>query len=248
MEQKKVLHIKSLKLKAIWNGLNATGNLVRQKTVAIYADNSTVVACLLSQGGTKSWDLFVLVRDSLLWAEQRQVILIPLCCNMGVFAFSPFAMLGKSSIVQGVNNCRMSLVVPWWPERVWFPDLLESVVDKPSRTCFFSQWGVNSIEPSHSSSDLLVKTHLFYRSGEVSSTISHNIFIALGPSTSVVYQQWWSVYVGWCRANTLSAPCPSCNSCEFFLYHKRREEFCHWFHKRIWFHCHSLLRHTGLQI
>ena len=77
MEQKKVLHIKSLKLKAIWNGLNATGNLVRQKTVAIYADNSTVVACLLSQGGTKSWDLFVLVRDSLLWAEQRQVILVP---------------------------------------------------------------------------------------------------------------------------------------------------------------------------
>ena len=79
MEQKKVLHIESLKLKAIWNDLNTTGNLVRQKTVAIYADNSrpTVVACLLSQGGTKSCDLFVLVRDSLLWAEQRQVILVP---------------------------------------------------------------------------------------------------------------------------------------------------------------------------
>ena len=82
-----------------------------------------------------------------------------------------------------------------------------------------------------------------------SSVVSHNIFTALGPSTSVVYQHWWSVYVGWCRANMLSAPCPSLHlHVSFFSIIREEKNFAI---GSIWGYgstLHSLLRHTGLHI
>ena len=54
--------------------------------------------------------------------------------NMDVYAFPPFAMIrdviNKFRLSQ---NCRMILIAPWWPQREWFPDLVDLQVDVPKQ-------------------------------------------------------------------------------------------------------------------
>ena len=76
-EEELALHINNLELRAIWNTLRAAEHLVVGKTVSVFADNSTALSYLLKQGGTRSWQLYSLVRQILLWAEERNVILLP---------------------------------------------------------------------------------------------------------------------------------------------------------------------------
>ena len=75
--QEKKLHINNLELRAIWNALKEAELLVSNKVVSVFSDNTTALAYLVKQGGTKSLDLYQLVRQILCWAEERNVSLIP---------------------------------------------------------------------------------------------------------------------------------------------------------------------------
>ena len=70
-------HINFLELKAIWLALQAVESLVRGKVIAVFSDNSTALAYIHKQGGTKSQQLCTLVRELFLWLEERQISLIP---------------------------------------------------------------------------------------------------------------------------------------------------------------------------
>ena len=52
--------------------------------------------------------------------------------NLDGYAFPPFAIIRQViNKLRLSRNCRMTLVAPWWPQREWFPDLLELLVDTP---------------------------------------------------------------------------------------------------------------------
>ena len=173
-------------------------------TVAVFADNSTAVAYLPNQGGTRSQLLNSISQRILRWAESLPVVLalqfimgrnnfiadsltrpnqilgsewtlkaevfqdlrkrwpvsidlfatsLNQCCPY----FSPFHdpdALGTDALLQNWNGWQayafllwslipavlkklrsssgvLTIIAPYWPQRCWFPDLLESVVDGP---------------------------------------------------------------------------------------------------------------------
>ena len=180
---------------------------MRGKRVAIFSDNTTALSYIRKQGGTKSWRLFRLVEELILWAEEKDIILIPkfiegkknvladtlsrkgqivntewslnkqVCqslwklwgcpqvdafatslttrlpnyfsphldpCAIGVdallqswnhldlYAFPPYAIIRRVvNKIRESENCRMTLIAPWWPQREWFPDLVELLIDSP---------------------------------------------------------------------------------------------------------------------
>ena len=71
------LHINVLELQAIWLGLRAFSQRVENTRVALMSDNTSAVAYLRNQGGTKSLAMNDLATDICLWAEKRGMTLVP---------------------------------------------------------------------------------------------------------------------------------------------------------------------------
>ena len=72
------LHINVLELQAIWLGLRAFSQRVENTRVALMSDNTSAVAYLRNQGGTKSLAMNDLATDICLWAEKRGMTSSPL--------------------------------------------------------------------------------------------------------------------------------------------------------------------------
>ena len=52
--------------------------------------------------------------------------------NLDGYAFPPFAVVRQViNKVKKSRNCQITLIAPWWPQREWFPDLVELLVDHP---------------------------------------------------------------------------------------------------------------------
>jgi hypothetical protein len=60
-------------LRAIWFGLQYLLPLVKNRVVRVYSDNCTAVSYLQKQGGTRSWDMFLLAREVLLGCKLHRV-------------------------------------------------------------------------------------------------------------------------------------------------------------------------------
>ena len=73
----KKLHINILELKAIWLALQEVLPIVKGQTIAVFLDNTTALSYIRKQGGTKSWSLFRLVQEMILWLEKNNVNLLP---------------------------------------------------------------------------------------------------------------------------------------------------------------------------
>ena len=71
------LHVNVLELQAIWLGLKAFSQRVENAKVALMSDNTSAVAYLRNQGGTKSLPMSDLATYICLWAEKRGMTLIP---------------------------------------------------------------------------------------------------------------------------------------------------------------------------
>ena len=188
-------------LLAIFYALQHFLPLVQNSAVVVYADNTTALAYLRNQGGTRSAVLNRTAQDLLRWAERHSISLLPQFImgrnnvladslsrpnqilgsdwtlklsvfqqlrrrwpvSIDLFAtslnhrclpyFSPFhdpnallqpwngwqayafppcalisAILKKLRSSSGVL---LTIIAPYWPQRPWFPELLELVVDVP---------------------------------------------------------------------------------------------------------------------
>ena len=71
------LHLNVLELQAIWLGLRAFSQRVENAKVALMSDNTSAVAYLRNQGGTKSLAMNDLATDICLWAEKKGMTLVP---------------------------------------------------------------------------------------------------------------------------------------------------------------------------
>ena len=76
-EKERREHINVLELRAIYYALKEMEEVVKGKKVAIFSDNTTALSYIRRQGGTKSWKLFRLVEELILWAEEKEITLIP---------------------------------------------------------------------------------------------------------------------------------------------------------------------------
>ncbi|XP_068214541.1 uncharacterized protein [Palaemon carinicauda] len=76
-ESQRSLHISVRELLAVFLGLQPFSHLVTGQVVAVHGDNSTALSYIRKQGGMRSFTLYNLAIDLLLWAEKYQVTLIP---------------------------------------------------------------------------------------------------------------------------------------------------------------------------
>ena len=52
--------------------------------------------------------------------------------NLQAYAFPPIAILRRVLVkLRSSRNCELTLIAPFWPQREWFPDLLELLSDVP---------------------------------------------------------------------------------------------------------------------
>ena len=177
---------------------------VRNTAVALYADNTTALAYLRHQGGTRSVTLNQMAQDLLCWAEANSITLLPQfimgrnnvladalsrphqilgsewTLKLSVFnqlrsrwpvmidlfatslnhrctpyfspfhdpnsigtdallqrwdgwqayAFPPYALIpAVLKKIRSSSGVLLTIIAPYWPQRPWFPELLELVVD-----------------------------------------------------------------------------------------------------------------------
>ena len=123
---------------------NVLADLLNRRDQAIATEwtlHRQVAKALLSEWGSPSIDLFA----------SRLNAQLPVYCslvpddqaaledafrhpwdNLDVYAFPPFALLGKVlSRVRQSRNCSMTLVAPLWADRDWFADLLLLLTHQP---------------------------------------------------------------------------------------------------------------------
>ena len=52
--------------------------------------------------------------------------------NLQAYAFPPIAIIRRVLVkLRSLRNCELTLIAPFWPQREWFPDLLELLSDVP---------------------------------------------------------------------------------------------------------------------
>ena len=90
------LHINVLELQAIWLGLRAFSQRVENARVALMSDNTSAVAYLRNQGGTKSLTMNDLATDICLWSEKRGMTSSPLSSRAS-------ECVGGPSVPEGSN-------------------------------------------------------------------------------------------------------------------------------------------------
>ena len=66
-------HINVLECKAVWLALDRFHDLVKNSAVLLFTDNTTTMAYINKEGGTKSYQMYIITRDLLLWCHQRNV-------------------------------------------------------------------------------------------------------------------------------------------------------------------------------
>ena len=71
------LYINVLELQALWLGLRAFSQRLENARVTLMSDNTSAVAYLRNQGGTKSLAMNDLATDIGLWSEKRGMTLVP---------------------------------------------------------------------------------------------------------------------------------------------------------------------------
>ena len=104
-------------------------------------------------------------------------------------------------------------MAPYWPQRPWFPDLLDLVVDGPVAL--------------PQSRDLLRQPHFhpikrFIRAGGFSRRVAQQVPFARRPSSRAGYQSKWLVFRHWCRSEGHSISHPSLLKIADFLFWLRR--------------------------
>ena len=142
LPHQKALSINMRELLAVQLGLQAFEHLIVGMSVALFCDNTTTVVYLRQSGGTfSSAHLFatsLTVRLPVYFspasdprAAGTDALLQP-WDDLQAYAFPPIAIIRRVLLkLRSSRNCELTLIAPFWPQRDWFPDLLELLSDVP---------------------------------------------------------------------------------------------------------------------
>ena len=272
------LHINILEMMAISLTLRRALQFIKNSTVLISTDNTTVVAYLNRQGGTHSQDLCMEVWKTLIWCHQNQINLLikhipgkfnvladrlsritkPISTEWGLnqsvanavfrmtqfpnldlfatrlnhklplyvspipdqkalsidaltmnwnhihgYAFPPFHLI--PSVINKIRTaqCKVVLIAPFWPNRTWFPELLNLLISSPITLPIRP----NLLEQLHGKflhqNPGLLQLHAWELSNNPSEIkknskeVADHVSRACRESTRKVYDAKWRVFVDW---------------------------------------------------
>ena len=126
--------------------------------------------------------------------------------NLQAYAFPPIAIIRRVLVkLRSSRNCKLTLIAPFWPQREWFPDLLELLSDVPItlssrkdllRQPHFHRFHQNlpmlQLTAWRLSSDSPVRPAFL-------PTVAGQLVFCRRQSTCLNYQARWGTYRKWCR-------------------------------------------------
>ena len=121
----------------------------------------------------------------------------------------------------------LTIIAPYWPQRPWFPDLLDLVVDGPVALASVKRSLVPATLLSSSGSVRAVASCLetiqrFARARGFSKHVAKQSALTRWASSRGGYQAKWSMYRQWCHAEGHSVSRPSLSKNADFLFWLRR--------------------------
>ena len=136
-------------------------------------------------------------------------------------------MIEEILIKLQTEACLLTAVLPRWPNRAWFPLLLQSLIDHPRRlpvkrdlNLDASQLSVPSTTPFSGSARMLTIFDQGF-SREVSKRIASG---GRRDSTAAIYDSRWEKFSLWCHQRGIDPLASSVSSIADFLLHLFQEE------------------------
>ena len=297
------LSINARELLAVERALLFFAPQVQGSVISLFADNSTAIAYLRNQGGTRSQTLNSIAQRILRSSDSLEVTLAPEFIlgrhnvmadalsrpnqvlgsewspNIEVFQefrkrwpvsidlfatslnhfcslyFSPFhdpSAVATDALLQNWNGwladafppwtlipavlkklrsssgVLLMLIAPYWPQRPWFPELLDLVVDGPVDTSSVQRSSQTTPLPSIPSGGVkavascLETIQRFAQSQGFSKHVAQQSALARRPSSRAGYQARWAVFRKWCHDKGHSVSRPSLQKIADFLFWLRR--------------------------
>ena len=121
------------------------------------------------------------------------------------YAFPPWSLITTVlKKLRSSSGVLLTIVAPYWPQRPWFPDLLDLVVDgpvalpvqRPSASGPLPSFSSGSVQAVSSCLETIKR---FTRAGGFSKRVAQQVSLARRPSSRVGYQSKWLVFRQWCR-------------------------------------------------
>ena len=118
------------------------------------------------------------------------------------YAFPPITVIGRVLLkLRASRNCDLTLIAPFWPQRDWFPDLLELLSDVPIEL----PKRPDLLRPPHfhrfheNIPMLRLTAWRFAHHAGFSSTVAGQLALCRRTFTRLNYQARWGTYRKWCR-------------------------------------------------
>ena len=123
--------------------------------------------------------------------------------NLQAYAFPAIAIIRRVLVkLRSSKNCELTLIAPFWPQREWFPDLLELLSDVPI-TLVKSKRSTKTAplppKSAYASADCMATIKRFARQAGFSSTVAGQLVFCRRQSKRLNYQARWGNYRKWCR-------------------------------------------------
>ena len=140
------------------------------------------------------------------------------------YAFPPWSLIpAVLKKLRSSSGVLLTIIAPYWPQRPWFPDLLDLVVDGPRSSTVQGPSASTSLPSVPSGSVQAVPSCLetikrFTRAGGFSNRVAQQVSLARRPSSRAGYQSKWLVFRQWCRSEGHSISRPSLPKIADFLF------------------------------
>ena len=145
------------------------------------------------------------------------------------YAFPPWSLIpAVLKKLRSSSGVLLTIIAPYWPQRPWFPDLLDLVVDGPValpqsrdllRQPHFHRFHLGGVQAVPSCLETIKR---FTRAGGFSKHVAQQVSLARRPSLRAGYQSKWLVFRQWCRSKGHSISRPSLAKIADFLFWLRR--------------------------
>ena len=147
--------------------------------------------------------------------------------NLQAYAFPPIAIIRRVLVkLRSSRNCELTLIAPFWPQREWFPDLLELLSNVPITLKSKRSTKTAPLPPksAYASADCMATIKRFARQAGFSSTVAGQLVFCRRQSTRLNYQARWGTYRKWCRDFGHRSSSPSiAKIAEFLTYMFKRK-------------------------
>ena len=145
------------------------------------------------------------------------------------YAFPPWSLIpAVLKKLRSSSGVLLTLIAPYWPQRPWFPELLDLVVDGPVtlplsrdllRQPHFHRFHLGGVKAVTSCLETIQR---FAQSQGFSKHVVQQSALARRPSSRAGYQARWAVFRKWCHDKGHSVSRPSLQKIADFLFWLRR--------------------------